>query len=74
MTTLKYIDKCSFCKIKNNENLVSSILWKSKIQIINIETGHIMKELSVCPRCRRKYSIEYLYYSGENDLNDEVKH
>jgi uncharacterized protein with PIN domain len=49
-------DVCSICQKPNNKS------WKSALYIMNEETKRYIKKLSICPQCRRLYSIEYLYY------------
>ena len=61
------MDKCIFCGQKNDSDkklLLSNSCWISKLQIRYINNDDLLDELSVCPLCRPKYTIEELYMIG----------
>lgn len=64
----KILYNCKFCGIRNknqtinnNRTRLSSDSWISKIQIRLIIDDEILDELSVCPQCRKKHTIDELY-------------
>lgn len=62
--------RCNFCNKLNKEKLLlSQDTWISKIQIRYIDNDKLLDELSVCPDCRLKHTIQELYVRSLFDKN-----